>query len=397
MTTVTKYTSIIFQQIYPIVESALSKNDNKFRDHIAKFFNSNHELIFDIGPYDRIYYTEKNKEDMFASLGINENDILNIMKNIFYFDIPYNPQCAKEPYVLVIYCAIRYYLKNNKTRFAELASIYLCFTGKFYASLHGEFFRKFPPSKYRSVMDYVINNMLTAKFDIKTKGSLFGAIESLCKTWVTTYAKKIEGNMNDEDIGKNIQQIRDRERSFLRNISNLYYEAYENKYYLNYETDNLDEDNFRLTTNDANEAARVTEATMNYLTSNYVSMKICNQAHDSNVKALEIKSIMENMLSDAENLPNLRRTINLIICDFKRNYPKTKIGTIEFIDYTIKAKPNAKDKYIVEIKTNIINWLNTYSEKYKIRKKRKETAVSYYRCIIMYITLVIYSVAQKFN
>ena len=63
----------------------------------------------------------------------------------------------------------------------------------------------------------------------------------------------------------------------------------------------------------------------------------------------------------------------------------------------IKAKPNAKDKYIVEIKTNIINWLNTYSEKYKIRKKRKETAVSYYRCIIMYITLVIYSVAQKFN
>ena len=397
MTNPGNYTSIIFNQIYPLVEASLKKNENKFKDCVAKFFNKNHELVFDIGPYDRIYYGEKDKDELFKALGLDENQILTIMRNIFYFDMNYNPQCAKEPYVLVVYCAIRYFIKTHKSRFAELAALYLCFSGKFYASLHGDFFRKFPPSKYRSVMDYVINNMLSGKYDIKTKGSLFGAIESLCKTWIDTYSSKIEANNDDEFVGKNLQQLRDREKSFLKNIANLYYEAYENKYYLNYETDSLDEDNFRLTSNDASEAARITEATMNYMTSNYVSMSICNTCKDSNVKALELKSIMENMMGDRSVLPILRRTINLIVCDFKRNYPNTKISTVDFLDHTIKPKPNSKDKYLVEIRSNILNWLETYSSRYKVRKKRKETATSYYKCVLMYITMIIYTVAQKFH
>ena len=393
-------TSIIIQKIYPIVEEAIKKNENKFHDHMAKFFNKNHELVFDIGPYDRIYYTEKDKEDLFNSLGLVESNILSIMQNIYYMDPNFNPQCAKEPYVIVVFCAIRYYIKNNKTRNAELTSIYLCFSGKFYASLHGEFFRKFPPSKYRSVMDYVINNMLSAKFDIKTKGHLFGAIESLCKTYINTYNNKFISNLNDEEVAKQlIQQLRDRERSFIKNISHLYYEAYENKYYLNYETDSLDEDNFRLTSNDAAEAARVTEATMSYMTSNYVSMQICNTCQDptNGIKPIEVKSIMENMLGDVNVLPLLRRTINLLICDFKRNYPNTRVSDIEFLNHSIKPKPNSKDKYLVEIKSNIIGFLETYSARYKIRKKRKETASSYYRSVVLYISTVIYNVAQKFH
>ena len=398
MATSGKYTSIIFQQIYPMVEAALDKYDSKFRDNIAKFFNTNHELVFDIGPYDRIYYTDKDKKSLFDSLKIDENNLLKIMQNIFYFDMPgYNPPCAKEPYVILLYCAIRYYLKHNKTRNAELTAIYLCFSGKFYASLHGKYFKRFPPSKYRSVMDYVINNMLSGKFDIKTKGSLFGAIQSMCQTFLETYGEMLKKDINDEDIGKNIQQLRDRESSFLKNISNLYYEAYDNKYYLNYETDNLDEDDFRLTSNDANDAARITEATMNYLTSNYVSIQICNKCQDSNVKTLEdVKPIVESILSDTGNLPQLKRIINIIICDYKRNYPNSKVSSIDFIDHSIKAKPNTKDKYILELKSTIVGWLEKYSTRYKMRKKRKETAISYYRAILMYFVLVIYQVAQKF-
>ena len=203
--------------------------------------------------------------------------------------------------------------------------------------------------------------------------------------------------MDDEDVGKNIQQLRDREKSFLKNIANLYYEAYENKYYMNYETDSLDEDNFRLTTSDATEAARVTEATMNYMTSNYVSMSVCNSCKDPMVKPTELKSILDNMMADTSILPTLRRTINLLICDFKRNFPNIKISDIRFLDYSIKPKPNTKDQYLIEIKTNIINFLETYSARYKIRKKRKDTAIAYYRCLIMYIAMTIYNVAQKFH
>lgn len=399
MATAGKYTSIIYQNIYPLVEKAIQKNDGKFRDAMAKFFTNNHDLVFDIGPYDRIYYTEKDKIALFDSLGLKEADILALLQNVFYFDQPgYNPTCAKEPYVIILFCAIRYYLKTSKRRNAELTAIYLCFSGKFYASLHGKYFKNFPPSKYRSVMDYVINNMLSAKFDIKTKGSLFAAIESLCSTWLNTYEKSIVANQNDEDIGKHLQQLRDRENSFLRNISNMYYEAYKNKYYMNYETDSLDEENFRLTTNDAAEAARITAATMNYLTSNYISIEICNKCQDSNVKPIDdVKPIMESILGDSNNLPQVQRIVNIIICDFKSTHKNTKISDISFVSYSIQAKPNTKNKYLLELKSTIIGWLEAYSTRYKARKKRKDTAISYYRSILMYFTLCIYNVAQKLS
>ena len=82
MASTSKFTSIIVQQIYPLVEAAIAKRDAKFRDHMAKWFNRNHELVFDIGPYDRIYYTEKDKKDLFDSLGLVEDNVLKIMENI---------------------------------------------------------------------------------------------------------------------------------------------------------------------------------------------------------------------------------------------------------------------------------------------------------------------------
>lgn len=391
-----KFTNVLVDKLYPVIEQALNKNDNKFRDNIAKYINKNHNLIFDIGPYDRIYFGQMDIDNIFLSLGLKEEDIKSIISNCFFFDIPYNPPCIKEPYVCALFMAIRYYLINNKRKNAELTAIFLCFSGKFYASIHGEFFKMFPPSKYRSVMDYVINTMLTSKFDIKDKGSLFGAIQSMVITYLNTYEKNIiDKDMDDDDCGKLVQQLRDRERSFMKNISKLYYEAYENKYYLNYETDNVDEEHFRLTTNDATMASRVTESTINYLTSNYVSLDICNKCKDSNVKANEIKDIIESILGDNKNLTDIRRVINIIICDFMREHTHGSLSSVEFISYSIAAKPNSKDPYINELKTTILKWLDENSPNYRKRKSRKATAISYYRSILTYFVLIISKVAQK--
>ena len=134
-------------------------------------------------------------------------------------------------------------------------------------------------------MDYVINNMLSDKFDLKKEGTLFGAIKKLAITWLGTYKSKITGaRTTDDNYGKLIQQLRDREKSFLKNIANLYFEAYENKSYLNYETDNLSADEFRITDNDAATAARITESAVNRMTSQAVNIKICAQCKNENVK-----------------------------------------------------------------------------------------------------------------
>lgn len=388
--------NVLVEKLYPLVKKCLDKNDSKFRANINKFINDRHKEIFDIAPFDRIYFNKSDIDNMYNSIGCTEQEVANIMSECFFWDIPLNPQCAKEPYVMTLMLAIRYYLKAKQEKYAEITAIYLAFSGKFYASLHGgAAFPKAPPSKNRSVMEYVVNNMLTDKFDLKKEGTVFGAIRSLCNTWINTYHDQLTANdTSDYDFKGLVQQLRDRERSFLMNIAKLYYEALPNKNYLNYETDNMDQDKFRLTDNDAASAARLTENTINYLTSNYVSLEICNKCKDQNVKATEIKDIIESILGDNKNLPAVRRVINILICDFLRNYPGKKVGSIEFVSYSIKAKPNTKDEYIIELKETILSWLDENSPNYRKRKSRKATQISYYRSILFYFVLVINKVAR---
>ena len=128
-------TSLIEKKIYPIIASTLDKNSNKFKDNIAKFLNKNHEILYASAPYDPIYWNQLDKDNLYKSLDITEDMILNELRNVFYFDTPYNPQCAKEPDVIVIFMAIKYFLNHHNTKMAELCTIYLTLNGKFYASL----------------------------------------------------------------------------------------------------------------------------------------------------------------------------------------------------------------------------------------------------------------------
>jgi hypothetical protein len=292
-------------------------------------------------------------------------------------------------------CCIKYYLKKNLKKDAYLTCDYLAFTGKFYASLHGAAFPTVAPIKYKSVMDYVVNNMLNDKFDLKKYGTVFGAIDSMCKTYIDTYEKILKDpNLSDDGYGKSIQQLRTREMSFMMNIATLYYEAYENKYYLNYESENEDPDDFRLPDNDSATALRLTEKTMNYLTSTYVSLDTCNKCKDANVKALEIKDIMESILGDNNNLSQVRRLVNIMICNFMANNPGKKVGSIEFVAFTTKAKPNTKVVVEIEQKQIISNWLDENSPNYRKRKSRAATASSYIRSITMYFALTINKLAR---
>ena len=388
-------TLVISKKIYPVIEKALITNTNKFKANIKKFFQDRYELVYAIAPYDRIFFNQTDIDNMFNSLGLKEINIETLMREVYFWDTPYNPQCAKVPYVETLMCCIKYFLKKNLKKDAYLACTYLAFSGKFYASLHGAAFPTVAPIKYKSVMDYVVNNMLNDKFDLKKYGTVFGAIDSMCKTYIDTYEKVLKDpNLSDDGYGKSIQQLRTREMSFMMNIATLYYEAYENKYYLNYESENEDPDDFRLPDNDSATASRLTEKTMNYLTSTYVSLDTCNKCKDSNVKALEIKDIIESILGDNNNLPQVRRLVNIMICNFMVNNPGKKVGSIEFVAFTTKAKPNTKVDVEIEQKQIISKWLDENSPNYRKRKSRAATASSYIRSITMYFALTINKLAR---
>lgn len=384
-------TSVIVNKLYPKVSAALDKNLKKFKDAIADFINYNSNQIYDVAPYDNIYFRQSDIDKLFKSLEITEDDVKRVMEECFFWKIPYNPKAAKEPYVLVMMMVIRYFLINKKQKEAEISTIYLAFSGKFYASLFtGSAFPKVPPSKHRTVMDYVVNTMLTAKHDLKSQGNMFGAIKSMGITWMNAYGKDLCNKPDDDDIGKMIQQLRDREKKFLMNIAKLFYEAYENRNYLNYETDNLsDGSEFRITDNDSLKATRCTENTINYLVSNAISLQICNNCKDENIKATEVKDIMESIVSDKDNLRDLYRVVNILICDFLRYNPNKSVGSIDFMAHSLKMKPNTKDPYMIEMKQTILRWLDEKSDNYRRRKSRIATAISYYKSILKYIVFTI--------
>ena len=389
MATYNNITSVISEKIYPKVADALNKNTNKFKAAIADFINFNHTVMYDIAPYDIVYHTRSHIAKLFDALGIQEVEVEYIMRECFFYGIPYNPPAIKEPYVVVCLCAISYFVKNKKMKDAELTTVYLLFSGKFYASLFtGVVFPKAPPSKYRNRMDYVVNTMLNNKNLLKSEGTLFGAFYKTGITWLGTYNKLLTGKPTDEEWGMLCQQLRDRERSLLMNVAKLYYEAKDS--YINYETDNLsDTKEFRITENDSNRATKYTNNTVQYLVTNTVSLKICNNCKDENIKATEVKDIMESIVKDKNNIDTLYRIVNILICDFLRYYPNKSVNSVDFISHSCKLKPNTKDKYILELYKTIVDLLNENSPNYRRRKSRKATDISYRKAILMYFSFAI--------
>lgn len=393
-------TSVIFENLYPIVAEKLKSRTPQFRRMIQDFMNRNAKNIQDIAPYYNIYHTASDVDAFFKSIDIPEKKVIEIMKDCFYWDINYNPGAAKEPLVVVCICAMRFYLMQRKKQEAYLTAIYLCFSGKFYASVYsskGVFPKVSPGTKYKPIMDYVVNNMLTQKSYLKTKGSIFGAVRAICETFVDAYADDLTSDLNDDEIGKLIQQLRDRLKAFLYEIASKFYRAKESGVYITTDHENLDTNvgDFKLTENDSNKAARITEQALNYMTNNSANMKFCEQSKNVRIRAVEIKDIIEAISTNKDYIGDLRTVINILICDYLRNYPRGKVNSPEFIVNSIRPKPNARDKYLVQLKEIIINWLDESSANYRKRKSVKDTANSYYKAILTYITLVISYVAKN--
>lgn len=385
----------ILDELYPLVKSKLDNKsiERKFISNIAQFFNAKSTQINDIAPYTNIYFNQSDLDKLFKSIDITEKEVIDILSKCWFWDQDIRPKCTKESYVEILMCAIRYYIISNNIKYTEMVTIYTLFSGKFYASIYSSLWR-FPVNP--SIMDYVINNNLSDKYDLKKEGTVFKAIKKLANTYLDKYSKDIASrDHTDNDFKNNIQQLRDREKSFLGNIFTSYIEAAESKSYLNYETDNLDPDKFRITDNDSAKASRITESAIGILTTQKVSREYCNNAHDSRVKSEQVQSILENIiLSDKNNIPQLKRVINIMICDFMSGNPGVPVNSAAFLSYAITAKPNTKNELVIEMKTTILSWLEQDAV-YRKRSATKATAISYYRSIVCYLAQVIMKAAGR--
>lgn len=383
-----KVTKVAVDKIYPIVEKSLQKNTPAYKKNVQEFIKDRSKDLYDIVPVRRIPFGSEDIDSFFKAMKIDKNEITQCLSETYYWNMNFNPRAAKDEFTMTMMMVIRYFLLKNKQTDAEISTIYLAFSGKFYPSIHSQKF-KIPPEKYRHIMEYVLNNVLTQKYDLKREGSVFGAVRSICRTWLRTYTPKFK-NPDDEDVADMIQQLHGRIKSFLGNIAAAYYDTYEKRdSYFAYASDSNEQDSFRIADNDSLLAERCVENAMNWITTKQVDYKLCKWASDKNVKVDEIKSIIESIQEDSDNLLLIREMMQLIIADYF-SISKTKdVTSYEFINKSIVAKPNSKNKYVIRQKEIIEYFLDENSPAYRKRKSRPDTKSSYYKSILTYYVLVI--------
>lgn len=383
-----KVTRVAVNKIYPIVEKSLQKNTPAYKKNVQEFIKDRSKDLYDIVPVRRIPFGSEDIDSFFKAMKIDKNEITQCLSETYYWNMNFNPRAAKDEFTMTMMMVIRYFLLKNKQTDAEISTIYLAFSGKFYPSIHSQKF-KIPPEKYRHIMEYVLNNVLTQKYDLKREGSVFGAVRSICKTWLRTYTPKFK-NPDDEDVADMIQQLHGRIKSFLGNIAAAYYDTYEKRdLYFAYASDSNDQDSFRIADNDSLLAERCVENAMNWITTKQVDYKLCKWASDKNVKVDEIKSIIESIQEDSDNLLLIREMMQLIIADYFSISNNKDVTSYEFINKSIVAKPNSKNKYVIRQKEIIEYFLDENSPAYRKRKSRPDTKSSYYKSILTYYVLVI--------
>ena len=383
---------VLVKKLYPKVEAKAKINVNKLKQNIAKFMEVRASQLYDIAPCDRIVFGGQDIENFFKALGITEREVKEILSQTYYYPVAnFNPRAAKDEFTVTTLLLIRYFYLKKMHKETELFSIYLAFSGKFYPSIHYSSYPVVPPSEHRHVMEYVVNNILSNKFDIKREGSVFAAIKSICKTWLETYDDKLK-RCDDEDVVYLIQQLHNRIKSFMKNIAEVYYDVYDNKdSYMTYDGDNLSEDNYHIADSDSLRIERHVEKTMSNLNNASIDYKMCKMASDSNVKTDEVKGIMELVLNDTDNLPEVKELVRSIVTEYFANSKNKDIRDIDFISKSITPKPNSKNPNIIRQREIIEGWLDDKSPAYRKRKSREATKSSYHKSVMTYIVLLIHN------
>lgn len=381
--------TIIIDKIYPMIDEVLPKRLNNLKQCIGRFINSRSDLLYDYAPMNRIMFTKKDENDFFNSMMLKYNSINDIIDELYYAKKE-ELQACKDPYSLVMMMVLRWIIINNPKdkKILELSYMYLAFSGKFYASAFYKWFPHYLPK--REVMDYVVSYMLSQKFDLIKEGSLWGAIRNLTSTWMDTYTEELKyEDVSDERLVYMMHQLYSRIYAFLRNIAKPYFEAYEQKLYINKESDNYEQDSFRIAPNNATIAASITEKALTYINQSQVNLSWCYWVSGSGVDPYEVKTIFETILNDNSKLEDLKFVINVMVVDFMRRYPDEKIivPNNKFIAHSMSMKPNTKDQDILRQKAIINEWLNT-SAKYR-GIKTQNSRNNYFKAMLGYVALAV--------
>ena len=392
-----KDTVAILNEVYPEVEKKMKNNLNKYKQWVSRFINNRTEVLYANAPMEKMYFGENEILDFYKSTNIDRKIVEEGISHTYYYGISeFNPRYAKDDFVVSLMCVIRYLKMHNYKKELELAMIHLACSGKYYTSIFHASFPVTDPQPH--IMEYVVTNMCTNKFDIVREGNVIGAIKSICNTWINTYVTKFK-EFHDDDVTYLIQQLHNRIVSFIRNIATLYYEAFENRdLYITYDSDDVSDDNFHLADSDSFKMQRAVDAAMNAINNKSIDYGLCKTAANTTkglVSTDELKSILEVLFSKKESMPLIRELLSIMVATYFQQSNTKDVRDLSFVSYAITPKPNTKDPLLLRQKEILVIMLLNNSEKFARRRSRQATEQAYFRCMLMYFALLIQKVSKN--
>lgn len=379
-----KNDSILIQKLYPIVEQSL-KNNNIIRElnlTIGKFIDRNSEILYDIGPTNRLIFPMDDKNEILKASGLDIKQIKDALKESEYIDNKWF--VANDPVNIASVLMLRYFTisKNKK----QLQIFLLYFGLYFYAMLHYQYF---PYGANKNIMDYTINN-LSNKYKIKQLGSVYKTVENTVNVSHNTYEKQlIKGT--DNNLIQYISSLRVRINDFLKNIKNEYNKNHDNENYLNYDSDDYSEENYHIADNLSYQIKRITDATVLKLNTYGPNMALANLAAQiTQVSQNEIRNVITHLTDkDTEDVRKLCELILILFLSDPKN-DLSSIRTQEFLLTSIEIykKSNTNDKVILDMKDILSKWLTKYSPKYN-KTNRQATLSNFRKSIFVYFVLYI--------
>ena len=383
-----KDTKAILTEAYPAIEAGLKKNGAKYKKYISGYINKNAELLYSSIPSKQIYFSQTDCDEYFKAIGVNDDIVKRAISHTYYADISnFNPRYAKDETTIALMCTVRYYLLHNMKKELELAIINTAFSGKYYPSIWHGSFPVTAPSEH--VMEYAISHLATNKFEIVREGNVINAVKSIAYTWAESYRSKFR-EFHDDDVVYVVQQLHNRLRSFMNNIAELYYDAYENKNaYMTYDSDDVSEDNYHLADSDSVLIDKYVNSTINYINNHGINYKICKLASNDLVKFDELKGIIDMLTRDNKNIPLIKEFITLLLVNYYTDSGKKNIEDVEFISYSISPKPNSKNAYHLRQKEISEKLLINNAANFNRRRSRNATESAYFRAFNAYFALLV--------
>jgi hypothetical protein len=370
--------------IYPSVELALKSKvkSDLLQQYIAKYFDRNHDVLFDTGVSKRLFFRAEDEFIIFKATDIKPSEVEDILKRNKLIKSTW--EILNNPFNITIMLISRYYLLKEDKKSLENSLMYLSLF--LYSSLHYKYF-KFLPNE--NVMAYTVNN-LSNKYYIKTQGNLVKAIYSTVMTNHETY-DKVLARGTDEDLLRYITQLRTRLNSFIKNIAKEYYNTKEKGLYLNTEKESQDQEDFYEVDNISFQINKMADkATLRILTRGIDQLAINAAADICGVSNSAIKTAMYNIIEQRSD--EVKDLVTLILQAYLINN-KNSIDSMtskKFISecFAIYSKSNTNDKTINNIKEILDRWLTACSDKYT-KTERVATKINFRKAIYLYFVFMI--------